>query len=703
MFVRHKYSKPFIFLAILVSIVTLTTYIYLIKEEQKLLNIKYTQHLKNTNIFIKNLIEDKKNATLIMAITMSKDERVKEFINTKNDNVLNYNDITNKLKENTDYKNVWVQIIDLNGNSLYRSWTNINSDLKFRKDLKESLIEKKVSSSISVGRFDITIKGRAPIYENKNIIGFIEVITHFNSISEKLKEQSIDSIVIADKKYKETILYPFNNQFIGNYYVSNINYQDELSNTINSYNIENFLNEDNYLIKNNYLIYTYKLSNQFDKELGYIINLIKLDQINIENIKSFKSQLITNLIIIFLLIILSFIAYIYNLETKNAKNSTNKLKKHIKILRIQQQYKQSILDSQTSIIVITNGEVIINCNKRLFDFFNDVKNLTEFREKYICVCSAFIDMNDEMYIIDKDYDGKNWAQYILNNPNKTFRIAMYDSQKELKHFSINVSTIDINNNIIVTLTDITSEVKQIEINKEKDRILYQQSKISAISDTLKNIAHHWRQPLSVISTIASGMKIEKELNTLDDTRFNESCDNIVNNTNKLSNTIENFSNFFGNDSSTSARFELIETIENTIQFLNPIFEKNQIKCIFEYDKNKTFNTNKNDFSQAILNILDNSIFALINNQKEERFIFIEFKNNIFSIKDNANGIDEKILSKIFEPYFTTKHQSYGVGLGLYIVEDFFVKKLGYKINIKNVTFDYKNRKHQGTNFIIDFN
>lgn len=451
------------------------------------------------------------------------------------------------------------------------------------------------------------------------------------------------------------------------------------------------------------MTYTYKLSNEFDKNLGYILNFIKLEDIDTENIKSFKTQFINNIIILILTLTFIFMFYIYYIESKNSKNSTHRLKKHIKILRTQQQYKQSILDSQTSIIVITNGKIIINSNKRLFEFFKDVKNLSEFREKYICICSAFIDMNDEIYVIDKDYNGKNWAEFILENSNKNFRVAMYNHEKNLKHFSISVSTININQNIIVTLTDITTEVEQMVLNKEKDRLLYQQSKISAISDTLKNIAHHWRQPLSVISTIASGMKIEKELNILDDNRFNDLCDNIVKNTTKLSNTIDNFSNFFNKDDLLSSNFELVETIENTIKFLNSVFEKNQIKCIFEYDKNKIFNTSKSDFSQAILNIIDNSIYALINTQENKKLIFIEFKNNKLSIKDNANGIDKKILSKIFEPYFTTKHQAYGVGLGLYIVEEFFVKKLGYKIDVKNVTFVYESKNYVGTNFIIDFN
>lgn len=704
MFFKHRYFKPFILLSTLISTIILITYIYLIKEEQNLLNIKYSQYVKHTNQFIKNLIEDKENATLVLAIALSKDERVQNFIKNKNSLELDYENISNELKENTKYKNVWMQIITLDGQSLYRSWTDIKSDLNFRKDLKKTLNTKKISTSISVGHFDLTIKGRAPIYDkSQNLIGFIELITHFNSISEQLKDENIDSLIIADKKYKNSILYPFSNTFIGDYYISNKDFSKDINDLINQSNISEYLDKDNYSIKNNYLIHKYKLSNEFDKDLGYILNFIKLEEINTENIKAFKSQFINNIVILILTLTFIFVIYIYYIESKNAKSSTHRLKKHIKILRAQQQYKQSILDSQTSIIVITNGKIIINSNKRLLEFFKDIKNLSEFKEKYTCICSAFIDMNDEMYIIDKDYDGKNWAEYILENSNKNFRVAMLNDKKEVKHFSISVSTIEINQNIIVTLTDITTEVEQIALNKEKDRLLYQQSKISAISDTLKNIAHHWRQPLSVISTIASGMKIEKELNILDDTRFNDLCDNIVNNTNKLSNTIDNFSNFFGKDDLISTNFELVETIENTIKFLNSVFEKNQIKCIFEYDKNKIFNTSKNDFSQAILNILDNSVYALINNQNDEKLIFIEFKNNKLSIKDNANGIDKKILSKIFEPYFTTKHQAYGVGLGLYIVEEFFVKKLGYKIDVKNVTFEYESKNYIGTNFIIDFN
>ncbi|MBD3829884.1 MAG: HAMP domain-containing histidine kinase, partial [Arcobacter sp.] len=124
-------------------------------------------------------------------------------------------------------------------------------------------------------------------------------------------------------------------------------------------------------------------------------------------------------------------------------------------------------------------------------------------------------------------------------------------------------------------------------------------------------------------------------------------------------------------------------------------------CSFNYDTDFILTCNRNEFSEAIL---DNSVYALIENKKEEdRFIFIDFKDKVLQIKDSANGIDEQIIAKIVEPYFTTKHQSFGVGLGLFVVHEFFVKNLGYKIDIKNVTFEHENKKYSGTNFIINFN
>lgn len=687
---RNVFIAVFSFL-ILTIFVLYGTYYYILDKQKILLDSTY--NLTNTNILklTEKFLDNKINTTLAIALSLVKDYELHKLMATQEYDKFNYNDISQQIKDNTKFKNIWIQIIDKEGNSIYRSWTDKKGDnLFFRKDLKNFVEDKKVSTSISVGLYSMTIKARAPIIdEENNFLGALEIISQFNSIANDLKENKIDSVIIADKKYNEIIQLPFSKIFIDDYYVANVNVNKELITYLQRNKIEKYLKINNYIIENNYLISKFDLYNNKNERLGYILNFVKLNDIDIRIVESFKIQTIMISAIVLIIMLFLFLIYLYT--------------SYLRLLKIQENKKEAILNSQENIIVITLGNEIIDANQRLYDFFINTKDLESFKKTYKCICSTFIDMQDDIYIIEKYYNGKNWAEYILANPDKNFRVAIKNMQDKIRHFSIKCSIVKNEEFIIATFTDITQEIEQIQANKEKDRILFQQSKIAAITDTLKNIAHQWRQPLSVISTITSGMKLQKELNILDDNEFNLSCDGIINNTNKLSTTIDNFTNFFNTDNN-STKFSLIEALENTKKFMNSILEKNSIECQFIYDSDIILNCNKNDFSQAILNILDNSVHALITVENiEDRFIFIEFKNNILQIKDSGNGIDKNIISKILEPYFTTKHQAFGIGLGLYIVNEFFVQNLGYKIDIQNVTYDYKNKNYSGLNFIIDFN
>ena len=687
---RNVFIAVFSFL-ILTIFVLYGTYYYILDKQKILLDSTY--NLTNTNILklTEKFLDNKINTTLAIALSLVKDYELHKLMATQEYDKFNYNDISQQIKDNTKFKNIWIQIIDKNGNSIYRSWSDKKGDnLFFRKDLKNFVEDKKVSTSISVGLYSMTIKARAPIIdEENNFLGALEIIGQFNSIANDLKENKIDSVIIADKKYNEIIQLPFSKIFIDDYYVANVNVNKELITYLQRNKIEKYLKINNYIIENNYLISKFDLYNNKNERLGYILNFVKLNDIDIRIVESFKIQTIMISAIVLIIMLFLFLIYLYT--------------SYLRLLKIQENKKEAILNSQENIIVITLGNEIIDANQRLYDFFINTKDLESFKKTYKCICSTFIDMQDDIYIIEKYYNGKNWAEYILANPDKNFRVAIKNMQDKIRHFSIKCSIVKNEEFIIATFTDITQEIEQIQANKEKDRILFQQSKIAAITDTLKNIAHQWRQPLSVISTITSGMKLQKELNILDDNEFNLSCDGIINNTNKLSTTIDNFTNFFNTDNN-STKFSLIEALENTKKFMNSILEKNSIECQFIYDSDIILDSNKNDFSQAILNILDNSVHALITIENiEDRFIFIEFKNNILQIKDSGNGIDKNIISKILEPYFTTKHQAFGIGLGLYIVNEFFVQNLGYKIDIQNVTYDYKNKNYSGLNFIIDFN
>lgn len=247
----------------------------------------------------------------------------------------------------------------------------------------------------------------------------------------------------------------------------------------------------------------------------------------------------------------------------------------------------------------------------------------------------------------------------------------------------------------------------IEINKneEKNRILIQQSRMASMGEMLENIAHQWRQPLSTISVCASGMEIKKELEQLSDEEFFQSIKHIKQSTTYLSNTIDDFRNFF-NEEKTINKINLKELINRTLDLVSPSFNTHNIKVIKEIE-NIHFLSLENELVQVLMNILVNSKDALKLSKKidEDRIIFINAQKQenkiVIEIKDNANGIDEKIIDKIFEPYFTTKHQFNGTGIGLYMSKLLVEKHLKGSLKASNTSFELNKNRYKGAIFTID--
>ena len=247
--------------------------------------------------------------------------------------------------------------------------------------------------------------------------------------------------------------------------------------------------------------------------------------------------------------------------------------------------------------------------------------------------------------------------------------------------------------------------KKVEIemkkNEEKHRISIQQSRMASMGEMLENIAHQWRQPLSTISVVASGIKLKKELNILNDEELDDALSHIKNATQYLSNTIEDFRNFFSKDK-ISSNINIRSTINKTIDLVSSTFAKEEITLVRNI-QDINFASFENELIQVLMNILINAKDALENKQSQKLIIIKvkQHKNNIIiTIKDNAGGINEDIIDKIFEPYFTTKHQFNGTGIGLYMSKLISEKHLDGEIIVRNVSFEFNNTIYQGALFKI---
>ncbi|MDY0051671.1 MAG: ATP-binding protein [Aliarcobacter sp.] len=227
-----------------------------------------------------------------------------------------------------------------------------------------------------------------------------------------------------------------------------------------------------------------------------------------------------------------------------------------------------------------------------------------------------------------------------------------------------------------------------EIGKriQQESILIQQSRLAATGEMIGNIAHQWRQPLSLITTCASGIKLEKEFGiSTEDTEL-EKLNTIIQSSNYLSKTIDDFRNFF-KPNKEKKYFSIEEMTEQSIRLVNASFNFHFIKINKNYNQIQKVYGFPNEFSQAILNILSNAKDALSEKNIESPFINIEIYENeeygFLGIEDNAQGISEDILTKIFDPYFTTKHKTQGTGIGLYMSKMIIEKNMNGSLTVEN--------------------
>jgi two-component system NtrC family sensor kinase len=251
------------------------------------------------------------------------------------------------------------------------------------------------------------------------------------------------------------------------------------------------------------------------------------------------------------------------------------------------------------------------------------------------------------------------------------------------------------------------ENKFLDYKKEiekKQSILHQQSKMAAMGEMIGNIAHQWRQPLSTISASATGVLISKDLGVLEDSLLNDSLNKINKSAQYLSKTIDDFRNFF-NPEKIKNKFLLKDTMKITSELVSAQFNSQNIEII-ENIENIEINSYENELIQALINILNNAKDALKSKEPklDKKLIFIDIykskKELVIKIKDNAGGILDENINKIFNPYFTTKGKAEGTGIGLYITEEIIVRHLNGHLTVENKEYIHENISYTGAEFTI---
>jgi len=230
--------------------------------------------------------------------------------------------------------------------------------------------------------------------------------------------------------------------------------------------------------------------------------------------------------------------------------------------------------------------------------------------------------------------------------------------------------------------DILRQIQE-DTSKELDLILQKQRRTTALEELIGNIAHQWRQPLSLITTAITGYKLRVDLGVISENELENTTNIIVQYANNLSKTIDHFRDFVVN-TNEQTEFFIDEVITNVLKDSEDLLKNNHIQIEADLEKIK-INGYKKEFEEVISNLVMNSYEAFVRNNIENRLIEVALRDKkdfiYLTIKDNAGGIDESIINKIFDPYFTTKHQFQGTGLGLFfclkIINEYFLGTIDY--------------------------
>lgn len=229
--------------------------------------------------------------------------------------------------------------------------------------------------------------------------------------------------------------------------------------------------------------------------------------------------------------------------------------------------------------------------------------------------------------------------------------------------------------------------EEIEKNREKEQLLVQKSKFIALGEMISNIAHQWRQPLSELSSILMFIKFKYSINALDDYTMetkSKEADKVLE---YMSHTIDDFRNFFM-PKKEKEEFYLLKAVEIVMNIISSTLANYNIKISITIDENIKITTYLNEYKQVLLNIINNAKDVLIEKDIKNPLIKIHtFEDDnyiVLYIEDNGGGILVEPKGKIFEPYFTTKEDSHGTGIGLYMSKIIVEKNMKGRLRVKNI-------------------
>lgn len=403
-----------------------------------------------------------------------------------------------------------------------------------------------------------------------------------------------------------------------------------------------------------------------------------------------------------------------NLNKRSMVYIVRDLTDHIAVERLmetQADFTSEIFDTQPNIIAVFNeNHMLTRCNKLFLDFFG-YTSIEEAIHNIGEISARFLDSDDNTFITSANKD--NWFILPIEHQNIEYMVGMNDKTGNYNIFNLKSTLMENETNTfyVVSFTNITETIERQRCLKEANNLiqsysddlkntiesnmvtLTQYQKLATIGTMIGFITHQWKQPLNAIGLIAQNTEdILEEDEEFDKEELTDMMQSIMNHVIFMSETIENFKNFFKPED-VSVPFKVSQAIKSIMILLTPVLKKSNIEVIYDMppqcENLKVFGFT-NDLKQVIMNIVVNGKDSIVQRKDTEPElkgqIGIKIDNHrderiIITITDNGTGLSEETLRKIFEMHYTTKG-SQGTGIGMYMAQ-MIIEKMNGIVHVRN--------------------
>lgn len=388
----------------------------------------------------------------------------------------------------------------------------------------------------------------------------------------------------------------------------------------------------------------------------------------LNNIKLYKDIFLFFIIVSLVILVL----YVYQRKNniklaKEIKKATADLEQRNDILKRSNTSFTNLFDSVAEpLILLKQNNKIIKVNKSALKLFG-------YKESY----------EMEGRFIDTFFENKESIDSFINEDNiLPIEQMAIKSDKKMIPVSISKSLTEFFDKKVY----IVSVVNLTEI-KRKEKQAQQQNKLIQMGELLSMIAHQWRQPLNAIAIDSANISMQIELGYAKEETIKELADRIVGLSEHLGATISDFRDFYKNDKEKES-VEICSPINTALDIIKESIEACGVKVIKEFESNPKVLIFKNEIGHIVLNLMQNALDVLLEKKIQNPYIKISTKdigNDKVAVEiiDNGGGIPADIFDKIFEPYFSTKLEKEGTGLGLYMSKSIIEKHAGGKLYAQN--------------------